>query len=86
MRAARFGVSPTTPRSRLAVADQITDHHQPGGDADAGFEPGMRLQPSDPLGEREAGAHRALGVVLMRLGIAEIAQHAVTATSSAAAA
>ena len=37
----------------------------------------MCLKPSNPLGEREAGAHRTLGIFLMRLRIAEIAQHAV---------
>ena len=63
----------------FAVADQIADDDQPARDADAGGErSSVQFQPRDPLGEREAGAHRALGIVLMRLRIAEIAQHAVS--------
>ena len=34
-------------------------------------------EPADRVDDREPGARRALGVVLMRLGIAEINQHAV---------
>jgi hypothetical protein len=33
-----LGVSPTTPRSCLALADEITDHHEAGGDADANLQ------------------------------------------------
>jgi hypothetical protein len=34
-------------------------------------------EPADRVDDRQPGAGRALGVVLMRLGIAEINQHAV---------
>ena len=36
-----------------------------------------RREPADRIDDGEAGAHRALGIVLMRLGIAEIDQHPV---------
>ena len=36
-----------------------------------------RAKLGDRLDDAEAGAHRALGVVLMRLRVAEINQHAV---------
>ena len=44
-RAARFGVLPTTACSSSALADQVADHDEPGGDA-------------DPHLERELGAGR----------------------------
>jgi len=34
-------------------------------------------EPTDRVDDREPGAGRALGIVLMRLGIAKIDQHAV---------
>ena len=38
-RAARFGVSPTMPRScAVARSDQVADDDQPGRDADAGLQ------------------------------------------------
>ena len=64
---------------RLSRSDQVADHDQPGCDPD----PHLQGQSSrgDELGhrfdEREAGLHRALGVVFMSLGIAEIDQYAV---------
>ena len=64
---------------RGALADQIADDHQPGGDADphlqwrrrGGVEPGHRLD------QRQPGPHRALGIVLVGPRIAEIGEHAV---------
>ena len=78
-RAARFGVSPTTPRSCAApCADQVADHGKPGGDADPRLAGHAALcNRADRLDHRQPGAHRPLGIVLMRLRIAEIDQHPV---------
>ena len=62
---------------RGALADQIADHGQPGGDAEPHAQIFARRQSADRFDHREAGAHRPLGIVLMRLRIAEIDQHAV---------
>jgi hypothetical protein len=57
---------------RRALADQIADHDQPGGDADADGErllsPG--LQARHRRGYFQPRPHRPLGVVLMRPRIA----------------
>jgi hypothetical protein len=56
------------------------DHHRPGGEADAGSELGRALAgaPGVEFGERaldrERRAHRALGVVFLRLRVAEQGQ------------
>ena len=56
------------PLARLALAQHLAHHHRPGGDADArGQRPRRGLQPRDRLARGEAGAHGALGVVLVRL-------------------
>jgi hypothetical protein len=65
---------------RRALADQIADDDKSGGDADAD---GERLPPTGLQARHrrcyfQPGPHRALGVVLMRPGIAEIGQHPVT--------
>ena len=62
----------------LARADQIADHDQAGGDADADLQahPSAR-EPPDGVNQREAGPHCPLGIVLVRLRIAEIDEHAV---------
>jgi hypothetical protein len=64
---------------RRALADQIPDHDKPGGNADAG---GKRfgstgLQARHRRCYFEPRPHRALGVVLVRLRIAEIGQYPV---------
>ena len=60
-------------------ADEIADHDQPGGDADADLELAASgcVEPSDIGADVEAGAHRALGIVFVGARIAEINQHAV---------
>ena len=79
-RAARFGVSPTTPRS-CASPDPMRspDDDQPGRDADPHVQ--GRTRRGDEfrrgLDDGEPGLHGALGVVLVGLGIAEIGEHAV---------
>ena len=63
---------------RGAFPNQVADDDQPAGDTDAdGESPGRRVELGDPLGKRQAGAHRPLRVVLVRRRIAEIQQHAV---------
>ena len=62
---------------RRALADQIADHGEPGGDAEPHAQILSRRQSADRLDHRQPGAHRPLGIVLMRLRIAEIDQHPV---------
>ena len=59
------------------LADQIADHGEPGGDAEPHAQILARRQSADRLDHRQPGAHRPLGIVLMRLRIAEIDQHPV---------
>ncbi len=64
---------------RLPGTHEIADHHEPGRDADPDMQRSAdrRRQMRHGLDDREPGLHRALGVVLMRLRIAEIREHAV---------
>ncbi len=63
---------------RGAFADQIAHHHCAGRDADAHFQLEIGPQISYSLDQREPGAHGLLGVILVRLGIAEIEENAIT--------
>jgi hypothetical protein len=47
------------------------------GDADLNVQRLLCGKPADRFDDREPGASRALGVVLVRLGIAEINQHPI---------
>ena len=58
-------------------ANQVANHGKPGGDAEPHAQILSRRQSADRRDHREAGAHRPLGIVLMRLRIAEIDQHTV---------
>jgi len=63
---------------RRALADQIADNNEPGGDADARFElGGFDINATDSVDQAEPGPDPPLGVVLMRSRVAEIDQHAV---------
>ena len=62
---------------RGARADQIANHDEAGGDADPNIQRLSCGEPADRIDDREPGARRALGVVLMRLRVAEINEHAV---------
>ena len=62
---------------RGALADQIADHGEPGGDAEPHAQILSCRQSADRLDHRQPGPHRPLGIVLMRLRIAEIDQHPV---------
>jgi hypothetical protein len=59
------------------LADQITDHGEPRGDAEPHAQILPRRQSADRLYYRQPSAHRPLGIILMRLRIAEIDQHPV---------
>ena len=80
-RAARFGVSPTTASSRAAPSPiRSPTTTCPVAMPDPGLQPASSawgLQPSHVFDQLQPGAHRALGVVLVRLRPAEIGQHAV---------
>ena len=71
----RLADDPTLLRGTLA--DQIADHGEPGGDAEPHAQILPRRQSADRLDHRQPGADRPLGIVLMRLRIAEIDQHPV---------
>ena len=77
-RAARFGVSPTMPRSCASPrSDQVADDDQPGRNADTGLQRSARLEPGHRRDQLQPRPHRPLRVVLMGLRIAKIHQHAV---------
>jgi len=62
---------------RRAGTDQVADDDEPAGNPEPHSQLFRRGQAADRLDDGEPGAHRPLGVVLMRLGIAEIDQHPV---------
>ncbi len=66
---------------RGARADHVSNDHQAGRDADPRAQrPGRTsdgIEPPDRFDDREARTHRSFGIVLMRVGIAEIDQYAV---------
>ena len=78
-RAARFGVSPTTPRSRASPSPMTspTTTEPVAMPTRAASGPAEVSQARDGRRRGEAGAHRALGVVLVRRGPAEVRQHTV---------
>src|SRR5204863_2555130 len=60
-----------------ALADQVADDDQTGSDADPGSQARRGIEAWHALDQRETRPHGPLGVVLLRLGVAEIHQHAV---------
>ena len=63
---------------RRSLANQVADDHQPGGDPDPRLEiGGFDIEVSDSIDSAQPRSHRPLSVVLMRLRVAEIDQHAV---------
>jgi hypothetical protein len=62
---------------RSTRPDQIANDDEASGDADPHVQRLLCRKPADRVDDRQPGAGRALGVVLVRLGIAEIDQHAV---------
>ena len=77
-RAARFGVSPTIPRS-CASPDPIRSPTttKPGGNADTGLQWSTGLQRAHRLDQLQPGPYRPLGIVLMGLWVTEIRKHAI---------
>ena len=69
---------------RGAFADQIAHDDGAGGDANANMQLGadIRLQARDGFDQRQPCARRLFGIILMRLGIAEIGEDAVPHVSS----
>ncbi len=65
---------------RRAVADHVADNDSPRGDADPKLQRNVDLsmEMRHGLDQHEPGAHRLLGVILMRVGIAEIGKDAVS--------
>jgi hypothetical protein len=59
--------------------EEVADDHHPGRHADPhrGVVAARQLEPADLGGDLMRGAHRALGVVLVRHGMAEIGEDAV---------
>ena len=64
---------------RLAGPDQIADHHEPGRNPDAYLAAARERasRAAHRANDVEPGPHRPLGVVLVRMRIAEVDQHAV---------
>src|SRR5262249_60890976 len=64
---------------RATLADEVSHHCEPGCDPDANLQQRIPtgLQVSHRVDEREPGAHRLHGIVLMRLRITEIGKNAV---------
>jgi len=62
----------------LPGADEIADHHQPGRYANADLQRLLDAQPADCLDQCSPCPDRALRIVLVGLGIAEIDEHPVT--------
>ena len=61
-----------------AFADQVADDHQSGGDPDARLElDRLDIEAADRVDGCEPRPHRPLGIILMRLRVAEIDQHAI---------
>src|SRR5215475_5215527 len=66
-----------------ADADEVPDHDEPGGDADAHLQRNASggLKPLHRLDEGEPSANSALRIMLVSLGIAEIGQYTVAHAS-----
>jgi hypothetical protein len=63
---------------RRPLANQIADDHQPGSDPDARLElDGFDIEATDSVDRAQPRSHCPLGIVLMRLWVAEINQYAV---------
>jgi len=62
---------------RRPRAQEITDDDETSRNPDAQLQPLGGPDLADLADERESGAHRLLGVILMRLWVTEIGEHAV---------
>ena len=61
----------------LAGADEIANPDQAGGNANAHLDRLLDAQLADRFDERQPGPHRPLGIVLVRVRIAEIDEHPI---------
>ena len=62
---------------RRTLANQVADDDEPGGDAEPYRDRLRQVQRADRVDDRQARPHRALGIVLMRLRVAEIGKNPV---------
>jgi hypothetical protein len=72
-----WGFADDTSLLRGAGTNKIANDDEAAGDADPNVQRLGRGDPADRVDDREPGASRALGIVFVRLGIAEINQHAI---------
>jgi hypothetical protein len=70
-RAATFGLSPTMPRCR-SRSDEVANDHKAGSDANADLKFSASFRRVHSADQLQPRPNRTLGIVLMRLGIAEI--------------
>jgi hypothetical protein len=71
------GFADHAPLLRRTGADQIADDDKTAGDADPHVQWFRGREPADRFDDREPGTRRAFGVILMRLGVAEINEHPI---------
>jgi hypothetical protein len=62
---------------RVARSNEVADHDQPGRNTDPGSQSGRRLERGYRRGQLQSRPYRALGVVLVRLRVAEIYEDTV---------
>src|SRR5262245_10693409 len=62
---------------RFAGADEISDHHQSGGNPNPHLQGLASWERSNRVDQGEAGTNSSLGVILMRLRITEVDENAV---------
>src|SRR5262249_42069006 len=62
---------------RFSRSDQVPDDNEAGRNADAGLQGSARGERTDSTNQLQSGPHCPLGIVLMRLGIAEIDEDTV---------
>ena len=65
---------------RRAFAGQVSHHHHAGRDANANLQLGGGVcpEPGHGIDQRQPGACRLFGIILVRLGVAEIGEHAIS--------
>ena len=61
----------------IAGGDQVADDDLPGANADTNPQRLGRLEPSHRVNESKAGPYRLLGIILVRLRVAEIHKHPI---------
>src|SRR5262249_13285622 len=65
----------------LPCSNQVADYDEPGCNADACLQQRARLQPAHRADQRQPCAHGSLCVILMRLRVTKIDEHAVAEIS-----